>query len=981
MARLSTEFKSVQQPFIKYAKHNGWEYVSSEKALEYRKDKEGKFFEDILEQQLVRLNPDFLSDVNVREIVQKMDAIPNTIEGNKQILEWVRGQKTFYDRNETRERNVQVIDFENIENNQFYVTEEWTHKGVEKPNRLDIVFLINGLPLAVIENKNPKKLDAMEEAITQLKRYERETPEAMTCPQVFNITHLIEYFYGATWNYSRKNIFNWKKEISNKSISDKRKKQITLKEAVSSFFDKQHFLKLLKQWILFFFKENDLQKTILRQHQTRAIEKVLERATERKKNRGLIWHTQGSGKTFTMLTVARIILENHPNSTVMIVIDRNELEGQLSKWIDSLIGKQQTSKQKILVKRIESKRELQQILDSDFRGLIVSMIHKFDRIKKNSCTRKNFYVFIDEAHRSVNKDLGTYLMAALPNATIFGFTGTPIDRTSKVRGTFKVFGMQDQKGYLDKYSIQESIEDGTTLKLKHIAVSNKMRVDDQLLEKEFLKQAESEGVSSIEDLNKVLQKAVRLKTFLKAPQRLNRVAQHISTHFKENVQPLGYKAFVVAVDREACVLYKKALDKHLPSEMSHIVYSKGPNDSRSLSQYSMTSDYEREIRKSFTKPDTNPQILIVTDKLLTGYDAPILYCMYLDKPMRDHILLQAIARVNRPYEDKRGVQKQCGLVMDFVGIFKSMHKALSFDSDEINAVIEDIDLLLEQFQHKIEKDFKKILPAARNRDDKLLEKLIYEDFADSEKRKKFMSQVKELEGMYEVLSPDRRLYPFLEDYQKIIEIYQILRNAYSEKTTFLDDLSYKTEKLIQEHSDIERFNIGKTFEINVKTLEKIKKDHKTSDSIKIMNLIKSILKVCEEDNTNLTLISIAQKAKDILEKFKEDQSQSKEFLEKLLKYSREVISSREQQKILGLNKDVFLIFWKLKEFKLKNSKDIALEIDRYFKKFEHFKESDQELRQLRIEIYKLLMDYMDRDKMKRFVDDILEAKRGYNENR
>ncbi len=974
MARLSTELKSVQQPFIKHAKQNGWVYFSQEEAFEYRKGKEGRFFEDILEQQLVKLNADFINDSSAREVVQKIDAIANTIEGNKQVLEWIRGEKTLYDSEDNRERYVKVIDFENIENNKFHVTEEWIYQGLEKENRLDIVFLINGIPLAVIENKTPQKPEAMQEAIKQLKRYERETPEMMTCPQVFNITHLIEYFYGVTWNYSRNNIFNWKKELHDKPACDKRKKQITLKEAVSSFFDKQYFLTLLKQWILFFFKENELQKTILRQHQTRAIARVLDRAMEPKKSRGLIWHTQGSGKTFTMITIARIVLEDRPNSTVMIVIDRNELEGQLSKWIDSLIGTHQESGQKILIKRVESKRELQRVLDSNFRGLIVSMIHKFDRIRAKSCTRKDFYVLIDEAHRSVNKNLGTYLMAALPNATIFGFTGTPIDKTSSGKGTFKVFGIQDQKGYLDKYSIQESIEDGTTLKLRHIAVSNKMRLNDQLLEEQFLQKAESEGVSSIEDLNKVLQKAVKLKTFLKSSQRVDRIAQHISTHFKENVQPLGYKAFVVAVDREACVLYKKALDKYLPAKISHIVYSKGFNDSELLSQYSMTLDREKEIRKSFVKSDSNPQILIVTDKLLTGYDAPILYCMYLDKPMRDHILLQAIARVNRPYEDKKGIQKPCGLVMDFVGIFKSMHKALSFDSDEINAVIEDLDILLEQFKNMIEKDFKKILPKAKNRDDEFLEKLIYEDFADSEKRKKFMSRVKELETMYEILSPDKRLHPFLEDYQKIIEIYKILKNAYSEKTTFLSDLSHKTEKLIQEHSSIERFNIGKFFEINVETLKKIKKDSKTSDSIKIMNLIKSILNTCEKNHENPTLISIAQKAKNILERFKEDQSQSKEFLEELLKQYKEVIDAEEQQKTSGLDKDVFLIFWKLKEFKLKDSKDIALEIHKCFNKFEHFKDNDQELRQLKIEIYKLLMPYIDKDKMKRFIDDLLEVR-------
>ncbi len=175
-----------------------------------------------------------------------------------------------------------------------------------------------------------------------------------------------------------------------------------------------------------------------------------------------MWHTQGSGKTFTLLTAARQILEDkarYANATVILVVDRTELEGQLKGWVERLLGEMQ--QQDIAVERANNKAKLQSLLDADFRGLIISMIHKFEAIRKDSCLRDNVYVFIDEAHRSVAKDLGTYLMAAVPKATIIGFTGTPIARTAQGEGTFKIFGTQDELGYLDKYSIAESIADET----------------------------------------------------------------------------------------------------------------------------------------------------------------------------------------------------------------------------------------------------------------------------------------------------------------------------------------------------------------------------------------------------------------------------------------------------------------------------------------------------------------------------------------
>ena len=199
---------------------------------------------------------------------------------------------------------------------------------------------------------------------------------------------------------------------------------VTYRFAVQAFFERTDFLRTLQHWILFYAQDSETRKSVLRQHQRRAIDAVVARCADPVKTRGLVWHTQGSGKTFTLLTAARLILEQKErfkNATVILVVDRTELEGQLKGWVERLLGEMQ--RQDIAVKRADTKAALQGLLDDDFRGLVISMIHKFEAVRKDSSTRDNVFVFIDEAHRSVAKDLGSYLMAAVPNATIIGFTG------------------------------------------------------------------------------------------------------------------------------------------------------------------------------------------------------------------------------------------------------------------------------------------------------------------------------------------------------------------------------------------------------------------------------------------------------------------------------------------------------------------------------------------------------------------------------
>ncbi len=972
---LATEAGSVQFPLVRHAEEIGWTVVSDTDALTRRSGEAGLFFYDELVAALVRLNPGLVTPESAPSIIQTMEAAPSTIEGNQDMLGWLRGHRTVYDEVEQRDRNVAVIDYEHPERNRYHVTYEWRYRASTqaKGNRADVVFLINGVPVALIENKNPKVSGAMERAVTQLRRYELQTPAMLTAPQIFNVTHLIEYFYGVTWNYERKNIFNWKERRS-----------VSYREAVQSFFEHKRFLTLLGEWIQFFVKDDELKKTVLRQHQTTAVERVVERCADPQRKSGLIWHTQGSGKTFTMITAARLILENterFPGATVMLVVDRNELEGQLSGWVERLVGEGAKGRGDVVIEYAHTKARMQELLDADFRGLIVSMIHKFDGIRKDSCTRADFFVLIDEAHRSTGGDLGNYLTGALPNATLIGFTGTPIDETAHGKGTFKTFGREDEEGYLHKYSIAESIEDRTTVKLRHALAPNEIRLPRELLETEFLNVAETEGIADVEDLNRILDRAVRLRAFLKSEDRVEKVARFVANHFQENVVPLGYKAFLVAVDREACALYKDALDQYLPPEWSVPVYSSNSADAidrpRVASQQ-LDEASEKRVRKAFPKPGQEPRILIVTDKLLTGYDAPILYCMYLDKPMRDHVLLQAVARVNRPYEDAKGIEKPCGLIIDFVGILKELNKALAFDSKEVSGVIEDLDVLLEHFRTLMAGPAQAYLSPSgvQGGKDARLEKLLYGTFLEKEKRDEFTEFFKQVETLYEILSPSPELRDHIDDYNRLADLYVMLRNAYGRKTTFYGDVAHKTEQLVRNHAEAHGLNaLSQVIEFDAAALEELCRRN-TPDGAKIVNLAKSLEKSVEEKSEQEPyLIPIGERVDAIMTAFDERQTSTKEVLTQLEKLMQERLEAGQAMRESGFDANTFSIFWLLKREKVTEPETLAREIEAVFARFPNYRSNADELRQWKAETYRVLLKSLDGRRMVSVAEQLLKLNR------
>lgn len=969
--RSITERSSVQSPLIAYATEVGWRLLSRSAALTERRGEGGTLLYKTLERKLLDLNPGVVTPENVREVIERIESARTGIEGNFEILRWLRGEQTVKVAAEKRTRNVSLIDFDHLENNVFQVTEEWEYANGLHTNRADVMFVINGIPVAIVETKHAKKGDAIDRGLKQLREYHDETPEMLTAPQVFDLTRVVDFYYGVTWSLDRKSVFNWKDEEPG-----------NYERKVKRFFGRERFLRMLRDWIIFYRRDDELRKIVLRQHQTRAVEKAVSRSLDPAKSRGLVWHTQGSGKTFTMIATAEQLLE-HPalrnqKPTVLMIVDRTELEQQLFQNLTAY------GLSAVVARR---KSHLRRLLRDGHRGLIVSMIHKFDGADANLSDRGDVFVLIDEAHRSVTgPTLGNYLVAALPNATLIGFTGTPVDRTAYGEGTFKVFGRDDEQGYLDKYSMSESIEDGTTLKLNYTLAPSELRVPDEILEREFLALKEAEGISDIDELNEILEKAVQTREFLKADNRVAEVAKFVAEHFVGNVEPLGYKAFLVGVDREACVLYKEALDKAFqalgkPPEYSAVVISANPEkDDQSVQQYWLPEDDEKQLRRAFAKPEGKafaaggraypaglPKILIVTQKLLTGFDAPILYCMYLDKPMRDHTLLQAIARVNRPYSDAGDGEKAkpAGLVVDFVGIFDKLQKALAFDPDEVASVVTNIDVLKERFGGLLAQalaEYGGIVQPPY--DDKAVERVM-EAFEEKETRDQFYVRFREIETLYEIVSPDVWLRPKLDEYLGLATLRVLVRGIFGSGQPLLEDLMKKTAALVREHASLEGLQATLTpVTLDQDALAALKAK-KGSAKAKVINLGRAMVSVIRDAPTQPYLIEIRNRTQSILEDLDDRQTETAQALAQMEAIVREYQEIAKERERLNLDDSAFAFFQTLKQAGLEpvDAQDLAVVIDALFQKYPEQQDNASQKRSLKAEIYRELLPKIGKDAM------------------
>ncbi len=441
---------------------------------------------------------------------------------------------------------------------------------------------------------------------------------------------------------------------------------------------------------------------------------------------------------------------------------------------------------------------------------------------------------------------------------------------------------------------------------------------------------------------------------MKSPQRIDNIARYIADDFINKVEPMGFKAFVVAVDREACVLYKRALEKYLPPDWIEAVYSSFNEDKGDLKKLALKPEAEKTIRRDFLKKEKLPKILIVTEKLLTGYDAPILYCMYLDKPMRDHVLLQAIARVNRPYEDDDIPVKPCGFVLDFVGIFERLERALAFDSDVVSGVIENIDTLKQLFATWMKEQAAQYLPYTRLDDDKAIDRTYSYFLEDKQRREAFLTFFRRLQNLYDVLSPSPFLRPYLDNYQALAALYLLVRRdidaAMADK-----ELTRKTRELLRANtSSSDLGEAGAIREIGPEQLAALKQSN-ASDTVKMLNLRKLLNIVVEEQaKQEPYLIPIGERADAVAQEYEERHITTRKALEDYETLLEKYVNAREESTQLGLDRNGFAIYIELKQRFSNISAQQAAVINQAFARYPDYQWNEKQNKLLHADLYKLL---------------------------
>ena len=666
-----TEGNSVQDYVLDILTENGWNYVPS--SYFHRKSSE-IFVEGLLRESLIRLNPSIKEEPDrADEVIYKLRAIilsvreDGLVKANEEFTAWLKGEKSMPFGKNNEHVTIKLIDFENIQNNDFTVTKEY---NVKLQKRSDIVLLVNGIPLVVGECKTPVRpaISWFDGALQISEDYEVNVP-SLFVPNVFSFATEGKEFKYASIKAPMEKWSPWKSDDKSEPVNLK-----SIEPSVKNLLRPEVILDILNNFTVFATdKKNRKIKIVCRHQQYEGANKIVGRVLEGKTRKGLIWHFQGSGKSLLMLFAAQK-LRLHPalkSPTVMIVVDRLDLDTQITSTFNASDVPNTVA--------VDNRKELKELLERDIRKIIITTIHKFMEANTVLNERKNIIVMVDEAHRTQEGDLGIRMRTALPGAFFFGLTGTPINR--KDRNTFATFGAEeDEKVYLSRYSFEDSLRDRATLPLHFEPRLVEVHVDQETIDEEIGKLID--GLTE-EAAAEISSRAGKMSTIVRNPERIKKITEDIVNHYQSNVEPNGFKAMLVCYDRQSCVDYKTSFDELFPEEYTDIVMTVNARDPAGWKkEWSRNKEEEEKIRDKFNDPDNPLKILIVTAKLLAGFDAPLLQTMYMDKVLKDHTLLQAVCRANRPYKEKTH-----GLIVDYIGIFDNIAKTLTYNEENIREAI------------------------------------------------------------------------------------------------------------------------------------------------------------------------------------------------------------------------------------------------------------------------------------------------------
>lgn len=782
------EDNTIEQLLIKTISGNGFTYIPPEKL--------NREFNDVLvdgmvKAALIRLNPEIAAEPDrADEVIQRIRTLILTVQPHNLIASNEQFKKLIFEQNSYpfgeggKMTSIRFFDYDNINNNEFAVTNQWVFPKELGGKRLDIVVLVNGFPLVLGECKTPVRAAiTWADGASDILDYEKSVPQ-MFVPNVFSFaTEGKCYRYGSVslpiqfWGP-----WHTPDNKNEGTMAD-------VARSVASMIKPQVILDILQFFTLFATdKKHRKIKIVCRYQQYEGANLIVDRVKAGYPKKGLIWHFQGSGKSLLMVFAAQKLrmTKELKNPTVVIVDDRIDLETQITKDFNSTDIPNLYS--------ASSKQELVDFFTQDQRKIMITTIFKFGEVDGVLNERDNIILMVDEAHRTQEGNLGEKMRTALPNAFFFGLTGTPINRADK--NTFYTFGAtEDKSGYMSRYSFSDSLRDEATLPLHFEAVPVDLHVNQAVVDEAF--EAMTESLTQSEKAE--LAKRVKIEAIMKAPERVKNVCEHIAKHFSEKVEPQGFKAQVVCYDRECCVLYKKELDLLLGEDVSTIVMHTAGDKADAYKEWKRDRDEESKLLDRFRDPADPLKIVIVTSKLLTGFDAPILQTMYLDKPMKDHTLLQAICRTNRLY----GQGKSHGLIVDYIGIFDNVANALGFDEKSVQQVVSNIDAVKAELPKWMEKCLTYF-----NGVDRTIEGfeglMVAQDcLPTADVKDAFAADFSVLTKAWEAISPDQFLAKYKYDYVWLSKVYESVKPISGQGKLIWLALGAKTIDLVHQNITVE----------------------------------------------------------------------------------------------------------------------------------------------------------------------------------
>lgn len=961
------EYSHVEKPFLEQLAGLGWEVLELQMQQQPEQSFRTSFSEVVLKpklrEALVKINP-FLTDAQVDELERKITTFQKNslLENNQQVLHYLLENTTVSKNEQTGELSptVRFIDFENLANNSFTAISQFkvVVTGTDHHIIPDMVLFVNGLPLVVVEAKSSKVKEPIPEAIDQLMRYSEQrgdtgegNKELFYYNQILVTTCRTEAKFGTITTQIEKHFYRWTDPYP-KTLNDLSHGQSSPNDQqrlVAGMLDPRNLLDIIRVFTVFKTDDKGRKiKVVGRYQQFRAVKIATQRLIDGKnpiERGGIIWHTQGSGKSLTMMFMVRE-MKLRPELMswkIIFVTDRTQLEEQLAETGQS-IGFTIKSANFINPKNPANGQSLKELLSNDNSDLVMAMIHKFQEngdltgleifpeLNKSS----NILVMTDEAHRSQYSLLAANLDRAMPNATSIGFTGTPTSKTEK-----------KYKDYIDKYTMRQAIDDGVTLEIVYEGFTHNAEVEDQKgMDDKF---ADVFSDYQLTERLQILGFGSR-DAYLDSMNTIKEKAKSMVNHYVEHIFSGGFKAQIVANSRIAAVRYKAAIDEALKNKIAEllvdnpmlvnievlqnletaVVISGSHNDELEVKAFT-NSDYHKKSIKRFKLPfgktdeedktiNGNVGIVIVNNMLLTGFDAPIEQVMYLDRVIVAHNLLQTIARVNRVGPEG----KDKGFVVDYVGVGHHLKRALDVYADkelqEVIDCISDDDAELNELikAHKDIWDFLKVYGLEDLSDSDAF----FDVFYDEDIRFEYIKLYNTLTSCFNTVLPRKEALEFFNDWKAFTEINALANKHFRDGRFSMKGIPPKLRAIADEYL------ISKGIEQQVAPISIIaddffskvvtnKKREKTK-AAEVEHAIRHFIDLNIDEDPEL-FASFAKALEEILQNFKGNWKVIYEELEKL----REKIRNREKEETYGLDRKKQMPFFRIFKAELFDNRELS----------------------------------------------------------